>query len=240
MGKVVHYFPELPSTNTKARELLQQEANCPEGTVVICSKQTQGRGQRGTFWEGQADQNLTLSFILKHKLPHERFWMGAATALGLREMASKMHQGPWMVKWPNDLYYADYKIGGILVEAAFKGNQLEGVVVGLGLNVNQAHFQAAHARSIAHLLGSKLDLVHVYKETLIEIERFLLLMRQDLARLRRKYTQHLYRQGEEHSFESPEGHQFKGTILGVTKEGLLALSKHGKIQHYDLKEIRFL
>jgi BirA family biotin operon repressor/biotin-[acetyl-CoA-carboxylase] ligase len=124
----IHIFPELDSTNRWAL----QHGQC--GDVCLAEQQTAGRGRRGRQWESPAGVNLYFSLrwcfaqVPTH-LPMLSLVTGVAVAEALDDCAIHGHG----LKWPNDVYHAGKKLGGILLEAV---GTLDQVVIGIGLNVN--------------------------------------------------------------------------------------------------------
>ncbi|NLY91587.1 MAG: biotin--[acetyl-CoA-carboxylase] ligase [Firmicutes bacterium] len=135
IGKTIEYYDELPSTNRRAKEIV---GTVPEGTVVLAETQLNGRGRLGRSWFSPPGTGIWLSLILHPsfspvELPKLNLLAAAAlsravhTTLGFRPL----------VKWPNDLYYQDRKLSGILTEAGGELGRLEYVILGVGINVNQ-------------------------------------------------------------------------------------------------------
>lgn len=135
---VVH--AEVGSTNDEALEALRQGA--PHGSAVVAEQQLAGRGRREDrgerrAWYSPANANVYLSVVLRPKLDPSRvsgitLACGVTIAHALRALGA----GDVRLKWPNDLYIGDRKVGGILSEAATGVGGLEGVVVGVGININ--------------------------------------------------------------------------------------------------------
>ena len=129
-------LPECTCTNDLARILAQEGA--PAGTAVVAGSQTQGRGRRGhTFYSPRG--GIYLSMVLRPTLPLEdttRLTMAAAVAVcqAVQEVCGR----ELSIKWVNDLYWRNWKVGGILTEAAadLEGGTLDYAVVGIGLNVH--------------------------------------------------------------------------------------------------------
>jgi BirA family biotin operon repressor/biotin-[acetyl-CoA-carboxylase] ligase len=128
----------LPSVDSTNLFCLREFSNLPDGALVVAREQTQGRGRMGRRWFSPKG-NLYASLALKAQtvagaghvltLPH----LGALAAFEvLRECGCG---GAW-IKWPNDLYVDNKKIGGILGEAIFQGQKLAGLVLGIGVNIN--------------------------------------------------------------------------------------------------------
>ena len=123
----VEVLPEIDSSNT---ELMRRaRAGQHEATLLVAERQTQGRGRMGRVWQSQPGDSLTFSISLS-LAPQD--WSGLSLAVGL-SLAESLHPGV-QLKWPNDLWFEDRKIGGILVEAASMAGRSQ-VVVGVGLNI---------------------------------------------------------------------------------------------------------
>ena len=123
----VEILPEIDSSNS---ELMRRaRAGRHEPTLLVAERQTAGRGRMGRVWQSQPGDSLTFSLSLPLS-PQD--WSGLSLAVGL-SLAENLHAGV-RLKWPNDLWFQDRKLGGILVEAASMGGRSQ-VVVGVGLNI---------------------------------------------------------------------------------------------------------
>jgi BirA family biotin operon repressor/biotin-[acetyl-CoA-carboxylase] ligase len=123
----VEVLPEIDSSNS---ELMRRaRAGQHEATLLVAERQTAGRGRQGRVWQSQAGDSLTFSISLALS-PQD--WSGLSLAVGL-SLAESLHPDV-RLKWPNDLWFEDRKLGGILVEAASMGGHSQ-VVVGVGLNI---------------------------------------------------------------------------------------------------------
>lgn len=130
----VTVFTETDSTNRQAKLLAGQGA--PEGTVVTAESQTSGRGRRGRTWLSPAGQGLCLSIILRPPLtPAQAPQITLMTAVAVARTLENSGV-PANIKWPNDILVEDRKIAGILTEISTEMDQVDWVIVGLGLNVN--------------------------------------------------------------------------------------------------------
>jgi len=158
----VLFFPSVDSTNEEAERQLTAGRAAP--FVVLANGQTSGRGRFGRVWHSPATDNLYLSFGFRPKLPPERMhlftlWMG----LNLCELLTAYAGIAPGLKWPNDLYFGDRKVGGMLTEARIDADQTRDLVFGLGLNVNGMATAwprelARSATSLAQVKGEALDL----------------------------------------------------------------------------------
>ncbi len=123
----VEVLPEIDSSNS---ELMRRaRAGQHEPTLLVAESQTAGRGRMGRVWQSQPGDSLTFSLSLP-LTPKD--WSGLSLAVGL-SLAESLHPDVGL-KWPNDLWFQDRKLGGILVEAASMGGRSQ-VVVGVGLNI---------------------------------------------------------------------------------------------------------
>lgn len=123
----VEVLPEIDSSNS---ELMRRaRAGQREATLLVAERQTAGRGRMGRVWQSQPGDSLTFSLSLP-LAPQD--WSGLSLAVGL-SLAESLHPDVGL-KWPNDLWLQDRKLGGILVEAASMGGRSQ-VVVGVGLNI---------------------------------------------------------------------------------------------------------
>jgi BirA family biotin operon repressor/biotin-[acetyl-CoA-carboxylase] ligase len=168
----LHNFEALPSTMDKANQMAMRGAE--EGAVIIASKQTKGRGRNGSVWQSP-EGGLYMSIILRpavwtsesHKLV---YLAGNAVAVALAGAMAKRID----IKWPNDLVYADQKVGGVLCEGYSMGKELEFAIVGIGINTNVTGFVpdlAGKATSVLQITGFELDNDKLTNLILKEISR---------------------------------------------------------------------
>lgn len=134
VGRVVHWFEEIGSTNDRAKELADEGAE--HGEVVVAEAQTAGRGRRGRAWASPARRNLYFSVVLRPDLPPAR--APELTLVGSVALCDALRQAgvDAGIKWPNDLLVAGKKIAGILTELAAEPDKVDWVVLGAGVNVN--------------------------------------------------------------------------------------------------------
>jgi len=136
LGQPHRHYPTVSSTNEIAYEWAQVGA--PHGALVTAGQQTAGRGRRGRSWVSPTDKGLYLSLILRPSVavaqtPQFTILAALATARVVEQQSGLSAR----TKWPNDILLHGRKIGGILSEAHLDNGQLDFVVVGVGLNVNQ-------------------------------------------------------------------------------------------------------
>ena len=128
-------YEEVASTQDIARKLAQE--GDPGPVAVMALRQTSGRGRSGRSWISPPGKNLALSVLLKPKLaPQEAPLMGLLASLAVAAALDAKGVPSVALKWPNDVLVEGRKIAGILPEASVKGNTMEFVIIGIGLNVN--------------------------------------------------------------------------------------------------------
>ncbi|MFQ5354498.1 MAG: biotin--[acetyl-CoA-carboxylase] ligase [Thermodesulfobacteriota bacterium] len=135
IGQEIHFFDTLPSTNERAA-LLAIEGE-PEGSVVICDTQTNGRGRLGRSWSSPPGVNLYASIILRPRAAvHELQGITLLGAVAVAETVALFSKKTPSVKWPNDVLLDSKKVAGILMEMHTEGEMARFVVAGIGVNLN--------------------------------------------------------------------------------------------------------
>jgi BirA family transcriptional regulator, biotin operon repressor / biotin---[acetyl-CoA-carboxylase] ligase len=246
IGKSIVYLPTCHSTNDIASSLL----NSPdvfEGTVVVTSSQTAGKGQRGNSWEAEPDKNLTCSLMLKPgflKL-NRQFNLNIIISLAVYDVLTNYLGEKVKIKWPNDIFFADHsiskKICGILIQNVLKKDSISHSIIGIGLNVNQEKFIDTKAISLKNILGKETDLESLFNELMEKIEcRYLQLKELKFHSLCKDYLKVLYWYQEPHLFRSESGENFTGIITGIDENGRLMVEAGGIVRYFNFKEVAFI
>jgi BirA family biotin operon repressor/biotin-[acetyl-CoA-carboxylase] ligase len=135
MGKTIHYFQTLDSTNSKAYQLALNGAE--EGEVVISESQEKGRGRLGRQWFSPPFLNLYLSVILRPKIsPHQASLNTLMAAVATADAIQKFSGLLPLIKWPNDILLRDRKVAGLLNEIHSETDRVHFVILGIGVNLN--------------------------------------------------------------------------------------------------------
>jgi len=243
IGSNLIFYENLSSTNSVAA-LLLKDKEIEEGTVVYTDFQTAGRGQTGNRWESEPGKNLLFSVILYPSSidPEDQFLLSMAVSLGICDFIDRYIPGS-KIKWPNDIYFKDGKISGILIENSIMGENIESTVAGIGLNINQEMF-AGHILnpvSLRLITGREYDRVICLKQLLTDLDvRYKQLLYGDRETLTSEYIARLYRFKEWCTYRSGDI-IFTGRILNVTSSGRLQIGKKkGKVMEFSFKEIDFI
>ena len=255
---------EVDSTNNFLRHLNTPGDN--RMTLVTAEFQTAGRGADTNRWESAKGENLLFSLrIQPTNLPARRmFALSEVAALAVRESltpalskgegAFSRHFTPplegkgeaFTVKWPNDIYYGDSKVAGILIENDLQGALVQRSTIGIGININQRRFlsDAPNPRSLADIVGYDVERRFVLEHFMYSFTHYLEKIeggqQEELDALHEQYKEHLYCRGEEHTYSDKDG-TFRATLIDVEPTGHLILQdKEGKQRRYAFKEVKWV
>lgn len=238
------YITSTNSTNTLLRELIAK-GEWPEGEhFLYAGYQTAGRGQTGNGWESEADKNLLCSILLPPR--KNLFELNMVVAVAVQRLLGEA----FTIKWPNDIYYGDKKVAGILVENAIIGNEIKYSIAGIGLNVNQVEWQsdAPNPVSLKQITGRTYDIDALMQKLYEQVQKAL---QEDVWDY---YKAHLYRREGFWPFVEREvttaptmnagqeaKEQFRACIEDVLPTGEIVLrDQEGKQRTYHFKQIRYV
>ena len=219
---------ETDSTNNYLREQCAK-ARLPEGSLVIADFQTAGKGQVGNSWESEAGKNLMFSILLyPDSLPANRqFLISQIASLSVKETLEG-YTDSVKVKWPNDIYWKDRKICGMLIENDLSGQHLYCSVIGIGLNINQEIFRsdAPNPVSLTQITGKAYDREEVLARFLrIFFNYYFLLLQEKEEEIRTAYMAALYHGDGYYSYIDENG-PFEACIHAIEPTGHLILQLH--------------
>ena len=139
-NRMIVKVDETESTNAYMKKLVREERP-EEGSLVIADFQTGGRGQMGNSWFSSKGDNLLFSLVIYPKTvrANEQFIISRIASLAIKNTLDQFVDDI-RIKWPNDIYWNDKKIAGILIENDLQGNTIDNSVIGIGINVNQEMF----------------------------------------------------------------------------------------------------
>lgn len=239
---------ECPSTNAALAAL----ADAPEGTVVVCHRQTAGRGQRGNSWEAEPGRNLTFSALLRPEGlgAARQFLLSMSVALAIADALDAVLEQAGApertrIKWPNDIYVGDRKICGILIENSLDSPETIGhSIAGIGINVNQPEFvsDAPNPISLRQLTGVDFDLDDVLGQCVGRVMHWFDIAESGNTRLLDgEYDTRLWRRSGVHEYALPDGTRFRARIMGVESDGRLKLiDTDDTIRRFYFKETAFV
>lgn len=226
------YISSTNSTNTLMRELLAKREWPEEELFLYAGYQTAGRGQTGNGWESEPDKNLICSILLPNK---NLYFLNIAVSVAIIRLIGE----PFTIKWPNDIYYRDKKLAGILLENAIVGSTVKYSIAGVGLNVNQTKFtsDAPNPVSLKQITGKTYDIDQLMKDLFEAVKAVL---NEPEERIWSKYKDHLYRREGFWPYEDQNG-RFEAQIKDVLPTGEIILQdKQGNERIYHFKQIRYV
>jgi len=243
--KIVN-IEQVDSTNKHILGLVES-GECQEGLVVWADEQLAGRGHGDNIWESERGKNLTFSLVLRpvYIKPADQFIITKIISVAILHFLEKnMPSKDISIKWPNDIYIGEKKVGGILIQNSIKGKSIDYSIVGIGLNVNQTVFisDARNPVSIVQVSEKEYDLDKLLSQLLQEIGKQYeaSVSSVNVEQLDKSYRDHLFRQQEWHAF-SENGKYFRGMITGVGEYGRLQIKMaDGNTRQFDFKEVEFV
>lgn len=233
----------VDSTNNYANAVICRE-QYPEGAVFLAYEQTAGRGQINNFWESEPGKNLTFSIVFYPEFLEIRhqFMLSKVVSLGIVQALSKYVSGI-RVKWPNDIYAGERKIGGILIENSVMYGLLKTSVCGIGLNVNQTEFvsNAPNPVSLKMLTNEHFGTDKILTEVLLGINFYYQALKDgEHETIDHEFISVLFGFGELRQFRTDK-EIFGGEIIGVNEIGQLQIrDTNGKTREFQFKEVEFL
>ena len=237
---IIH-INECDSTNAFLQRLLMQ-ADAAEGTVVMTDFQRKGRGQLTNVWEAEAGKNILCSILLRPTtLPiKQQFLISQAISVAIVEVLNTFAEG-FSIKWPNDIYYKEDKIAGILIENNLCSAGISTCIIGLGLNVNQQTFKsdAPNPISLYNIIGKETSVAELLGSILENFSNVYSLVYSNVDTLRKRYFSQLLFKGEMRAYEDENG-IFTGKIIDVENDGHLIIEDEaGAKRRYAFKEVMY-
>ncbi len=228
--KIVH-IGETDSTNHWLKEHGEGEM------VVVADYQTAGRGCGTNTWESERGKNLLFSALIHpNQIPaSHQFHISMAVSVAISE-ALEQYIGDVSIKWPNDIYWRNGKICGILIEQTLKGTLIKESIIGVGLNVNQRIFRsdAPNPVSLWQITAQETDRDALLSDILSRLRQ---LLAEDV---RSRYMARLYRRSGFHPYTDAGG-AFMARIADVRADGRLVLADdEGRERIYAFKEVQFI
>ena len=240
----------INSTNEFLKDNIQKTLS-KELQVVYTFNQTKGKGQRGNSWESQPEKNIAISLgLFPDNLKVEnQFTLSMLFSLFILNTLKSLKIPDLKIKWPNDIMSGNTKICGMLNEITVKGNIIESIIVGFGINVNQENFKnLPNASSLKLINNINYDLNKLVSLIIKNLKKYdylskslRLLSNQELEDLNYSYHENLYKIGEKSQFTNKEKEIFIGKIVSVNKNGIIKIEKEdNSIMNYNFQEIQMI
>ena len=239
------HFDEINSTNVFLYDKIS-ENNDISDMVVVATHQTAGRGMDKNRWESEAGKNLLFSIALNVNFleAENQFKISQAVSVAIVETLSQFVDDKRLfIKWPNDIYFGDKKLAGMLIQNTIEGRMMGVSIIGIGLNVNQIEFSKdiPNPISLKMIFGRDFDLDNLLNQLVSSIKTKVESLRdkENQNEINEKYVSRSYRFGiwSDYFYQN----QVKSMIInGFDKYGRLLLhDKEGAEIVCDVKELQF-
>ncbi len=237
LGSEIYHLSVVDSTNNYAAKLIS-EGKIQNGSVIMADFQTNGRGQRGNTWQSVSSENLMFSLVFQPIgiTPDQQIRLSWYTAVIWIKCLHRFSIAA-QIKWPNDIFVGENKLGGILIEQQILGNTIAWSIVGCGMNVN-AHPELKNTSSIFEQTQVHFKPRTVLNEFLELFNGHLDLLYSNHDKLKADFEAELWGKYTIQQFEDVKGQLWKAKIIGVDALGRLVLEQNDELLHFDLQEIK--
>jgi len=227
IGKTIHHFHTLDSTNSKAYQLALDGAE--EGEVVVAESQEKGRGRLGRQWFSPPFLNLYLSVILRPKIPpHQASLITLMAAIATADAIQKFSGFLPLIKWPNDILLRNRKVAGLLNEINSEMDRIHFVILGIGINLNMDEKMFSKeirtvATSLKREMGQTISRKAFLQSLLQELEKwYTIFMKQGSAFILKAWRDRAHLKGRRVKVTS-FGETLGGIAVDVDSDGALIL-----------------
>jgi len=229
IGKEVHYFERISSTNLSAKKLANK--NAKDGTIIISDLQTQGRGRKDRTWFSPTG-GLWFSVILYPNIqPHKSMMLTMAASLSVADGIKKTTGIVPRIKWPNDLLINGKKVCGVLTEIDAEVDKINFAVIGIGINVNNILSKdlEKNATTIKKEQGSNVSRVSLLKSILKNFDGYYTKIQSGkYDEIRDKWLSYSHIIGKTVCVNDGTK-KIKGVVENIDEDGTLILDVCGKI-----------
>lgn len=236
IGKNVHYEESVESTQKIAHLLAYEGA--PEGTVIIAEEQLSGRGRMDRKWHSPKYTGIWMSIILRPSIPLPKapqLTLLAAVAIvqAIEDLTGLLPE----IKWPNDILIKGKKVTGILTELEAEADRINSIIIGIGMNVNQAKEDFPSelqdiATSLSLEKGEKVSRADLIKGIFMNLEKlYLLFLEEGFLPIKLLWESYAISIGRKITARTLT-HSIIGKAQGITDDGVLIIEdEQGKTHH---------
>lgn len=236
----------INSTNEYLKQYVK-ENSITNTCISYTFNQTKGKGQRGKSWLSEPDKNIAFSICLfpENLKVNDQFSINMLFSLFIINILKSLKIPDLSIKWPNDILSGGKKICGILNEIRVKGNKIDNVIIGFGINVNQEKFKnLPNAYSLKLIKKINYDLGGLVNLIIQSLKRYDYLNPKtpfDFEKLTINYHKNLFGVNENKFFLDSENKKFIGKIISVNKLGIIKIKiEDNSIKNYTFQEIQMI
>lgn len=224
-GKNVHYEKSVSSTQELAHRIASEGGE--EGTIIVAEEQVAGKGRLGRQWYSPIGTGIWMSMILKPKIPPQQApQLTLLTAVAVIRGIHAITGLNCDIKWPNDILLNGKKLVGILTEMQADLDQIQSVIIGIGINVNQISFPEEikeTATSLRIEKGKEINRASIIKSILENFEElYEIYLKEGFLPIKIMWEAHAITIGKRITARTMGG-SFQGFAQGITDEGILLL-----------------
>jgi len=231
VGRVVHYFDAIDSTNNYAKKLAAE--GCADGLAVVAGQQTAGRGRLGRSWVSQPDKGIYITVVLRPDMaPAETQILTLAAAVAAVRAIYAAAGISLGIKWPNDLVAAGRKVCGILLEMSSEADRVNYIVIGIGINYSQEpedfpeelRNRAISLKMAAEDAPSKsISRLSIIRSLLRELDAvYRIILEGGQEKILQMWREHSVTIGREVRFMLRDM-EYTGTAVDITRDGKLSI-----------------
>ncbi|HLR22346.1 MAG TPA: biotin--[acetyl-CoA-carboxylase] ligase [Pseudogracilibacillus sp.] len=242
LGKKIIHKTSMPSTQALAHDLARNGAK--HGTVIIADEQTTGKGRMGRTWFSKKGKAISMSMILRpNLLPYLTPQLTLLTATVVAEVLQQHTGSTVQIKWPNDILINGQKMTGILTEMQAEQDQVQYVIIGVGININHTakdlpDLSEYQATSLYMATQQKWDIIPIIQQILRTFEeKYAMFLKDGFNPVKQSWESYGFRMNETLQITSGK-ETFNAVFLGIAEDGaLLAKRLNGNIESIYSGEI---
>ena len=235
----IHYFETLDSTNSYA---VRHFDELSDGDLVVAKAQTAGRGRLNRKWISK-EGNLFASFVIKEPF-EEPFYATMVSSLSVVAAVKELYpQVNPVIKWPNDVIIGEKKLCGILCEGVIREGKLNGIICGIGVNLNLTEEELAAidqpAISLSVAAAEKINLKKFTDQLAIYLNWYYITGNSHASELYRVWKDRNAIIGKIVNLLPPSGEVFSAKILDIGEDGrLIAERENGEILYFSCGDVK--
>ena len=228
----------VDSTNTYAKSHFDE---LPDGALVAAWEQTSGRGRLGRKWVSPHGKNLSVSLVMKNV--ENPFYATVVTSLAALELLGKTAPAlEFFLKWPNDIYSGERKISGVLCEFTRGGEGTNGVIAGVGININldRAELDAIDrpATSLKALTGLHYDVKKLLRELADSLIRYYIIYSRSPETVFAEWKRRNFVIGRRVEIEDASGAVTRVLVRDIAENGELVAERNGSTFRFSCGDVR--
>ncbi len=208
-------------------------------TIIVAEEQYKGRGRHGRTWaspKGGLWMSLIVDRNVIKEVPLNMYPLIAP--LAVISSIDKIYNIKTHIRWPNDIVFKGKKIGGILIETSFKGNNIEGAIIGIGINTNITNLPIPEADSLLRITGKKIENSRLMELIFNELVNLINKSHRDI---KEKYKARLETLGKNVRIITTDKRIIEDKVVDIGDNGEIILEKNReKIDYFSVIKLTYM